>query len=102
MDERLLNIIALCFPVIGGIITGFIIPYIKAKVSSQHLDEIIKWVAKAVRAAEILFDAPKSGEEKRDFVIRFIDRTFNTKKTVITEDQIRILLEAACQELKKA
>lgn len=55
---------------------------------------------KAVEAAEVLFDAPKSGEEKREYVIKFIDKMFNSKKEVITEEQIRILLEAAWKQMQ--
>ena len=58
-----------------------------------------KWVEKAVQAAEILFDAPKSGEAKRAYVIRFVSQMFNSKKEVITDEQIRILLEAALQQM---
>ena len=46
------------------------------------MEAIIKWVTKAVEAAEVLFDAPKSGEEKREYVIKFIDKMFNSKKEV--------------------
>ncbi len=99
MDERLFNMILLCIPAAGAVITGFIIPYMKAKISAVRMDEIIKWVAKAVQAAEVLFDAPGEGKRKREYVIHFIDRMFNSKKTVITKDQIHILLEAAWKEM---
>lgn len=99
MSDNLFKIIIAFIPIIGAIITGFIIPYIKTKMSSAQLDEISKWVTKAVQAAEILFDTPKSGEEKREYVINFIDKMFNSKKEVITKDQIRVLLEAAWKEM---
>lgn len=102
MSDKLFNIILLLIPIIGAVITSFIIPYLKAKVSSTQMEEIIKWVTKAVEAAEVLFDAPKSGNEKREYVINFIDRMFNSKKEVITKDQIRILLESAWKEMNKA
>lgn len=99
MEEKLFNILFLCIPVIGAIITVFVIPYIKACISSTQLEEIIKWTTKAVQAAEVLFNVPKSGEEKREYVINFIDKMFNSKKEIITKDQIRILLEAAWKEM---
>ena len=95
MNEQLYNIILLFIPILGAVITGFFIPYLKTKVSVTQMEEIIKWVTKAVEAAEVLFDAPKSGEEKREYVINFIDKMFNTKKEIITKDQIRLLLESA-------
>lgn len=99
MSDNLFKIIMALIPVIGSIIVGFIIPYIKTKISSAQLDEISKWVTKAVQAAEVLFDTPKSGEEKREYVIEFINKMFNSKKEVITEDQIRILLESAWKQM---
>lgn len=99
MNEQVFNIVILLIPVIGAVITGILIPYVKTKISATQMDEIIKWVTKAVQAAEVLFDAPKSGEEKREYVINFIDKMFNSKKEVITKDQIRILLEAAWKQM---
>ena len=99
MNEQVFNIIILLIPVIGAVITGILIPYVKTKISATQMDEIIKWVTKTVQAAEVLFDAPKSGEEKREYVINFIDKMFNSKKDVITKDQIRILLESACKQM---
>ena len=99
MNEQLFNIISLLIPVIGAIITGFLIPYLKTKLSSARMDEIARWTTKAVEAAEVLFDVPGSGEEKRDYVVHFIDKMFNSRKEVITRDQIRILLEAAWRQM---
>ena len=52
-----------------------------------------------MEAAEVLFDLPESGEEKREYVVNFIDNMFNSRKEVITRDQIRILLEAAWRQM---
>lgn len=100
MNEQLFDIILLTIPVIGAVITGILIPYIKTKISAIQMEKIVKWVAKAVQAAEVLFDTPKSGEEKREYVINFIDKMFNSKKEIITKDQIRILLEAAWKQMR--
>ncbi len=99
MNDDLFKIIMALIPVFGAIITGFIVPYIKTKISTTQMEEISKWVSKAVQAAETLFDTPKSGEEKREYVINFIDKIFNSKKEIITRDQIRILLEASWKEM---
>ena len=70
--------------------------------SAAQLDEISQWVTKTVQAAEVLFNTPKSGDEKRGYVIDMIDQMFNSKKEVITKEQIRILLEAAWKEMSEA
>lgn len=101
MNENLFDIIMALIPVCGLIITGFVIPYLKVSIGSKQLVYISQWVKKAVEAAEVLFDAPKSGEEKRQYVIDFIDKMFNSKKVIITKDQIRMLLESAWKEMTK-
>lgn len=100
MNEQVFNIVLLLIPVIGAVITGILVPYVRTKISVTQMDEIIKWVTKAVQAAEVLFDAPKSGEEKREYVINFIDKMFNSKNEIITKEQIRILLESAWKQMK--
>lgn len=102
MDDRLFQIILLFIPILGVIITGYVVPLIKSKISVNQLDEIIQWIGKAVAAAEVLFDMPKSGEQKREYVIDFINKMFNSKKQIITKDQIRILLEAAVKSMNDA
>ena len=55
---------------------------------------------RAVKAAEKLFPESGTGEQKKEYVINFIDKLFNKKKIVITKEQIEVLLEAAVEELK--
>lgn len=99
MSDELFKLIMAFVPVLIAIITGFIIPYIKTKISITQMEEIEEWVTKAVEAAEVLFDAPQSGDEKREYVINLINKTFNSKQNIITEDQIRILLESAWKQM---
>lgn len=99
MNDNLFQVIVAFIPLIGAILTGFVIPYMKSKISAARLEEIVKWVDKTVEAAEVLFDTPNSGEEKRDYVTNLIDHMFNSKKEVITKEQIHVLLEAAWKEM---
>ena len=64
MNEQLFNIVLLLIPVIGALITGIFIPYLKTRITSTQFDQITKWVTKAVEAAEVMFDVPDSGEQK--------------------------------------
>lgn len=100
MNETLFNIVLGLIPVLGTIITGFIVPLIISKIGTEKLNKIIKWVGRAVKAAEKLFPESGTGEQKKKYVINFIDKLFNKKKIVITKEQIEVLLEAAVEELK--
>ena len=99
MNEQIFNIVLALIPVIGAIITAYVVPFIKNKIGTERLDNIDYWIKKGVEAAEVLFDAPKSGEQKKAYVIDFINKMFNSKKTVITTEQIEVLLEAAWKEM---
>lgn len=99
MNDSVLKIILACIPVVGAVVTAYIIPYLKNKIGAENLNNIDYWIRKGVEAAEVLFDAPKSGEQKKAYVIDFINKMFNSKKTVITTEQIEILLEATWKEL---
>lgn len=99
MDERIFNIILLLIPILGAIITGYIIPFIKAKVGEQNLATITKWIGYAVKAAEMIFREEKQGVEKKEYVVNFINKLFNKTKVVITREQIEVLIEAAVKEM---
>lgn len=102
MSDHLFQIILATIPVICAVVAGSLVPYLKTRLSSAQMDEISRWVTKAVQAAEVLFDAPESGAQKRDYVIHFIQTKFNVKKELITEEQICILLEAAWKEMTES
>jgi hypothetical protein len=102
MNQTLFNIILACIPIIGMVITGFIIPLIRTKLDTQKLSLIVKWVSYAVNAAEMIYkDQMKSGTAKKAFVIEFIDKLFNKKKVVITKEQISVLIENIVNEVNK-
>jgi len=102
MNETLFNIILLLVPVLATVITVYIVPLIKAKVGDENLATIVKWVTYAVKCAEMIFTQEKQGEEKKQYVIDFIDGLFNKKKVVITKEQIEVLIEAAVKEINDA
>jgi hypothetical protein len=100
MDNRLFELILAFVPVLGTIITAFIVPYIKAKIGTENLAKYEYWVNIAVRAAEMIWVETGHGEDKKAYVVEFMNKLFNSKKTVITEEQINVLIEAAVKQLK--
>jgi LL-H family phage holin len=101
MNEVFFNVILGLIPVIGVVITGFIIPLIMSKLGAEKLATVVKWVGYAVSAAEMIFPEVKSGEAKKQYVIDFIDKLFNQKKVVITKEQISVLIESIVNEMNK-
>ena len=100
MDDRLFEIIMALLFILCTIITRYIVPYIKAKIGTEKLSEYEYWVNIAVKAAEMLWTETGHGTDKKQYVVDFMNNMFNSKKIVITEEQINLLIESAVKQLK--
>lgn len=100
MDDRLFEIILAAIPVLGTILTFYIVPLIKEKIGNENLAKYEYWVNVAVKAAELIWVETGHGADKKQYVIDFMNKMFNSKKTVITEQQMNALIEAAVKNLK--
>ena len=101
MNENLFNVILTLVPVVGAVITYFVIPFIKANVDATKLAQYKEWARLAVKTAEMLWKETGRGEDKKEYVAKFLNDMFNSKKTVITQEQIEILIESAVKEMKE-
>ena len=101
MDERLFNVILAIIPVLGAIVTYFVVPYIKTVIGNEKLAQYKEWAALAVKCAEMIFTEKGMGASKKEYVINFLNNMFNKKKVIITKEQLDVLIESAVQELNK-
>ena len=83
--------------VIMALITMFVIPWIRSKISAQELSEVLKWVKIAVQAAEMIYSESGMGKQKKLYVLAFL----NDLGINYDEQQIDFLIESAVLELKK-
>lgn len=100
MDDKLFDLILLLIPVVGTILTTYVIPLIKEWIGNEKLAKYEEWTSMAVKAAEMLFSESGMGEKKKAYVVKFLTDMFNKDKVVITEQQIEILIESAVKQLK--
>lgn len=82
--------------ILFALVTMYVIPWIKTKVSAEELTEIIKWVKIAVQAAEMIYKESGMGEEKKAYVKTFLE----DKGIKYDERQIDSMIESAVLELK--
>lgn len=101
MNENLFEVLLTLIPVLGAILTYFVVPFLKTRVETAKLEQYRQWADLAVKAAEMLWTETAHGPEKKQYVIQFLDRLFNAKKTVVTEEQLNILIEAAITQMKQ-
>ena len=81
---------------IAALISAFLIPYIKRKISAEKLAEIQEWVTVAVRAAEMIYTGTGRGAEKKQYVLEFLAE----KGYTLDIDSIENLIESAVLDLK--
>lgn len=101
MDQRIFDLIIAIIPVLGVILTSFIIPYFKEQIGNEKLNKYQEWANMAVKAAEMLFTESGMGKEKKEYVVKFLTEQFNKNKVVITEEQMNILIESAVKMMKE-
>lgn len=79
---------------VSVVITTFVIPLIRKKLSQERLEELQKWTAIAVRSAEQLYGS-KTGQEKKDYVVAFL----LSKGIVFDVDEVTALIESEVYRL---
>lgn len=79
------------------LITTFLIPWIKAKVSAERFAEIQKWTTIAVEAAEMIYRESGMGEAKK----KYVDNYLKSKGYTLDQDTVDALIEAAVKEMQQ-
>lgn len=88
----IIAIITLVTTLIGSVL----VPFIRSKTTAQQQDTIKMWVDIAVMAAEQLYQGSKLGQQKKLFVLEFLE----TRGFHIDIEAIDSLIESAVYELK--
>ena len=100
----LTEVIVALIGLISVIITTVLVPYLKQKKSAEELAQISEtltqiqfWVDIAVQAAEMIYVGSGRGDEKKAYVIEFL----NSKGFTIDMNSIDAMIEASVLNLKK-
>ena len=84
---------------VAAVITGILIPFIKAKTTAQSREEIRAWVTIAVSAAEQLYKGQSGvGNAKKAYVIDFLA----AHNFIVDETEIDALIESEVYKLTEA
>lgn len=97
MDNGIVEIGTAIIALLGAVITYIVVPYIKSKTTEQQQKNLAFWVKAAISAAEQIYADPKMGEQKKTYVLEFIQKL----GIVISEEELDTLIEAAVLELNK-
>lgn len=80
---------------ISALISAYVIPWLKRKISAEKLAEVSVWVEIAVNAAEQLYAGGGRGAEKKSYVIQFLRH----KDYAVDTADIGNMIEAAVHNL---
>lgn len=83
-------------PLVSILIAYRLIPYIREKTTKEQRENIYFYVKLAVSAAEQIYDYNHAGEDKKQYVLEYI----NKLGLKITEEDLNVMIEAAVKELK--
>ena len=94
ITQILLGVIIL----IGGVVSVFVIPYLKAHLTSEQIGILTGIAQTVVYAAEKIFGA-KMGKDKLAYALDLAKKLLEKKGLNFDEDVIRAAIEAQVQQL---
>ncbi len=89
-------VIELVIALASALITTFLIPYLKQKLSGEKYENLKKWVSLAVKAAEQLYGS-KTGQQKKEYVVSFL----LSKGLVFDVEEVNAMIESEVYRLTK-
>lgn len=97
MDNEIMNnVIYIVMSLAIVIVTRYLVPYLKARLSAVNQEELIQLIENLVQAAEQLFTAEKSGEQKKAYVVDAL-----AKDGVEITESVNAMIESAVYSLDK-
>lgn len=101
MNTNITPIVEAVIALASAVITVFLIPYLKTKLTEAQRKRIKEYIDTAVMAAEKLFpsvDGEKLGEEKLQYVADYLKSKGIIFDVGDVYDDIRIMIESAVKE----
>lgn len=91
------KIVLVVLTIISAIVTGIIIPLIKAKVKKADIDYKMRIVSIAVGAAEQIYKQSGMGKKKKAEVLKFL----KSEGIKVSEDELDKMIESCVLEINK-
>jgi LL-H family phage holin len=99
MNIDFTDIIVALIGLLATVITTYLVPFIKSKLTAQQQSTLEAIARTGVYAAEQLFNVPKSGSEKLEYVTNYATQLLTKLGIRVDADRLRAAIEAAVKEL---
>ena len=97
MDNEILNYaLYIIMSLAVVVVTRYLVPYLKARLTAAEQEGLIQLIENLVQAAEQLFTAEKSGEQKKEYVVNAL-----SEKGVLITESVNAMIESAVYSLDK-
>lgn len=98
--ELLVKIVLALISICGALVTAYVIPFIKSKISSTELNKLFEYAKIAVRCAEQIYTV-EQWKEKKEYVMNYVMNIMNEKLHIdLSYDQIDTIVEGIVNEVK--
>lgn len=99
MNIDITQIVVAVIGLLGIIITSVVFPLIKSKLTNSQWETIKNYALAGVKTAEIIFNAQGKGEEKLEWVSKYIEAQCKAHGIKIDMDTVRVAIENAWKDL---
>lgn len=99
MNIDITQIVVAVIGLLGLVVTSVLVPLIRTKINAEQWETIKNYALAGVQAAEILFNAQGKGEEKLEWVSKYIEAQCAAHGIKIDMDTVRIAIENAWKDL---
>jgi hypothetical protein len=101
MDNTLfMQLIQLLIILILGLVTAYVVPFIKTKVSKDQMELLLYYVNIAVKAASQIY-SKEQWKEKKEYCMQYIKNIIDEKMNItLSDEEISTLIEGVLNGLK--
>lgn len=99
MSDMILEALKVVVMLAVLLVVRYVIPWIKAKIGAEKMEEVKTWVNAAVLMAQQVYNA-KTGPERKAIVVDLIRGMLIKKNIDISTEQLDMLIEAAVKAMK--
>ena len=97
MDNEILNnALYIIMSLAIVVVTRYLVPYLKARLTAAEQEGLIQLIENLVKAAEQIFTQAKSGEQKKEYVVNAL-----SEKGVLITESVNAMIESAVYNLDK-
>lgn len=98
-NELFFEIVKVVVMIVALVLARYVIPWVKTQLDASQIKLIMEWVNVAVLCVQQTFK-DYTNEEKKQAVVKYINKLLADKGIELTAEQIDILIEAAVKQMK--